>query len=830
MKKSIKVIGLLLFVLFWKNTLAKEVQLFFIFFFGSTETKGFKIVDGYVNKTDGTYCATYSSDDIINTLSSINGTSFKIYKKGTNLVKGKEWYTYNYDNNELYYFNQNSSYKVNEILQKLNMSNDYYPVISLFAHWEGDGVDGGIDMNSSNSSSKDNQNITIFGEKTIKKGKSITLKVTYNSLEKEKITWSSSNKRIATVSSSGKVTGVSQGTVTITAKTNNGAKDTIKIRIIEDTIKKVNISFNLNGGVITKKKTDEYSSKDNTIILTKNNSNIIQSISYGKKTDKNGLLDYNDENHIFIEKNGYYIKNKEEWNTRKDGTGKIYDQDKVYKASDFCDASKKDCNIILYANWIPKKIKVKYDCNGGYDTKVRTQELTYNKTNKLIDNKCFRYGYQFKEWTTTKNGNNILTSNKINKFIDSSISTILYAKWEYNNYGNLSNCTETIDKTMDDLGSINVKRCVKSYAEYFPQGFAVTDNYIYINSRNADYSNSIKRISRLSNKSDIMTIENAGHAQIFDVEQSQKEDLIILNYFVNKIKLTKNALEKNNGVGSSKNISLDKENENSYGTAYSNFYENQTVLPNEVFAFKGNWTTPKSILKISRNNYKDDKEYENKLKEVSNTIKKNTKNSLTDNILESPKYVSPQIAIDEVYDSIAFFFAKPMDKNGTVYIYKLSSFNKGKLELKKKFTIDRAYGQGIEIYGDYFYFHYGEYLYNNKGVGTNNTRVCTEENKKKDQCNKVVITRWKWNTDSEKINGTRKVLKFYINGEPEGITINNNRLYLITVTRASKKNKNGKIVFKKGTNVPENEEKLKDIRTNKRYYRNTIDIYEITGI
>ena len=83
-----------------------------------------------------------------------------------------------------------------------------------------------------------------------------------------------------------------------------------------------------------------------------------------------------------------------------------------------------------------------------------------------------------------------------------------------------------------------------------------------------------------------MTIENAGHAQIFDVEQSQKEDLIILNYFVNKIKLTKNALEKNNGVGSSKNISLDKENENSYGTAYSNFYEEAQLKRMEKIIFK----------------------------------------------------------------------------------------------------------------------------------------------------------------------------------------------------------------------------------------------------
>ena len=143
---------------FFVDVSAKEVQVFFITEGGSTSTNGFKIVDDYVNRTDGTYCATYKSNGTINKLNSINGASFSIYKSGTNLVSGREWYTYNYSNNKLYYFNQNNSYNIDEFLQKLSMRGDPYPVISLFAHWKGDGLDDGIDIGGTvkNASSKNN--------------------------------------------------------------------------------------------------------------------------------------------------------------------------------------------------------------------------------------------------------------------------------------------------------------------------------------------------------------------------------------------------------------------------------------------------------------------------------------------------------------------------------------------------------------------------------------------------------------------------------------------------------------------------------------------------
>ena len=107
MKKYIVFISLFLFsISFTVN--AKEVQIFFITEGGSTKSSGFKIVDDYVQKSDGTFCATYQSNEIIKRINSINGSSFSISKSGTSLVSGREWYTYNYDNNKLYYFNQNN--------------------------------------------------------------------------------------------------------------------------------------------------------------------------------------------------------------------------------------------------------------------------------------------------------------------------------------------------------------------------------------------------------------------------------------------------------------------------------------------------------------------------------------------------------------------------------------------------------------------------------------------------------------------------------------------------------------------------------------------------
>ena len=391
MKNIIKILIFILTFSFIQES-SKYVQIFFITEGGSTNTSGFKIIDDYVNRTDGTYCATYSSNGTIKKLNTINGASFSISKSGTNLVSGREWYTYNYDNNKLYYFNQNNSYDVASILQKLSMTNDPYPVISLFAHWKGDGVDGGIDIGGSSNGSTNTvkaKSISLSGSSKITKGKSTTLKVTLkpSNAKKETITWSSSNKNVATVNSSGKVTGVSKGTVTITAKTSSGKTATFKVSVVDEELHKVNLSFNMNGGKLASSHANTLSSSGNNIIRVKDNSRIIQTITYGSKTSSSGLPNYNNSNFLNIEKDGYIAKKGAEWNTKPDGSGKSYNHNKVYKASDFCNAKNSDCNVTLYINWEKKKthVYIKYNMNGG-TLENRHGSNTRANGNKIICN------------------------------------------------------------------------------------------------------------------------------------------------------------------------------------------------------------------------------------------------------------------------------------------------------------------------------------------------------------------------------------------------------------------------------------------------------------
>ncbi len=77
--------------------------------------------------------------------------------------------------------------------------------------------------------------VTLSKKGTVKliAGKTLTLKATVTpKLADQSVTWSS-NKKIATVSSKGKVTAKKAGTVTITAKTANGRKATVKIKVVK---------------------------------------------------------------------------------------------------------------------------------------------------------------------------------------------------------------------------------------------------------------------------------------------------------------------------------------------------------------------------------------------------------------------------------------------------------------------------------------------------------------------------------------------------------------------------------------------------------------------
>ena len=79
---------------------------------------------------------------------------------------------------------------------------------------------------------------------SLKKGSTKTLSVNFDPEEnKEDVTWSSSNTKVAKVDSNGKITAVSKGTATITAKTESGTELTCKVTVTEVASTKISLGY-----------------------------------------------------------------------------------------------------------------------------------------------------------------------------------------------------------------------------------------------------------------------------------------------------------------------------------------------------------------------------------------------------------------------------------------------------------------------------------------------------------------------------------------------------------------------------------------------------------
>ena len=137
------------------------------------------------------------------------------------------------------------------------------------------------------------------------------------------------------------------------------------------------IKFNVNGGELVK----ESSSAAISIVddyIYKNNNIYTLTIPYGGSTSSAGLPNYNGVRAINIVKLGYVAKKNAQW---KSIDGKTYSQNKVYKASDFCDASYKDCEITLFINWeASKSSKLSKKQNNAL---IETAEAYYNKKKNI---------------------------------------------------------------------------------------------------------------------------------------------------------------------------------------------------------------------------------------------------------------------------------------------------------------------------------------------------------------------------------------------------------------------------------------------------------------
>ena len=765
MKKSIKLLSIILISLFMINVNAKEVQIYFYSEGGKSDSKDFKVIDDYVTYKDGTNHATYKDTDTIKVINSIKGNKFKLKKNGTYQVFGKEWYTTNYNNNKYYYLDETKSYKVSDLIAKLGLTSDSYPVISFFANWEGD---YSIDPTSPIEEKPKAKSISLStSKKTIADNEKTRIEAKFNpsNAKTEIITWTSSNKKIATVNTVGTVSGVSKGTVTITAKTKSGLKATIKIKITESKAHVVYFRYKENGGKLTKPHKEEFSSK-NGDIYRKGKINI-HKITYGQTLSSSGLADYNNTNFINIKREGYTAKKGAEWNTKADGTGKSYSQTKKYKASDFCNASKKDCTVTLYVNWEKEK-----DINFLTQSSVNIYKGRYYNLNNFV-----KGGVGSVSWSS-ENGK-IATVNKegvVHALADGSVNIVAKTKngtdkikvqiktqTNSKNY-NLTNCTKMDVKTTGT--PVKLEDCIPDVDLRNPangtrhqiQGIAISDQYVYYSSpmngawlteaggtiNNTDDATTRKittiyivRVPRKSTTMEYMQIEYAGHGQGLDtsIKTADGKEMLYLNL-----------ASKFNDATSLLNGRVVR------GT----MYRGVGITTFTGSTNKANLRHPGKVVSITKS--------ENKLVlKTSSDFKKNgsfnatSYNNYLKSAVRNDNYrVNPETSVDEVNKRVA------VRSGHKVLIYNEAEFRNGKGTPIYSFTIDNSGTQGDDIYGNYFYTIGGM---TDVTIKKYDIRTGT----------KVAETYLDF-TEFLKDNG-------YVSVEPEGISFNKGVLYAGLVTR-----------------------------------------------
>lgn len=136
---------------------------------------------------------------------------------------------------------------------------------------------------------------------------------------------------------------------------------------------KVYIKLDANGGSVRGSTTYGSCRTNNNLIGCSWNSpkELFHTIDYGDSLDSAGLANYNNSDYLYITKDGYFAYASGAWicdsNSGCSTVGKTFDQDKAYKASEFCDASNGDCTVTLKVNW--KKIDATINdwrCQGIY--------------------------------------------------------------------------------------------------------------------------------------------------------------------------------------------------------------------------------------------------------------------------------------------------------------------------------------------------------------------------------------------------------------------------------------------------------------------------------
>ena len=175
-------------------------------------------------------------------------------------------------------------------------------------------------------------------------------------------------------------------------------------------VNKVYIKLNANGGNVKEKVSEEKSCGESTTGIincswNKSDGEIFHTINYGKKMNKNGLANYNNEDYLNITRKGFTTNNDQEWICLSGCTtsGKVYSQYEAYSSDDFCDAKENNCTVVLGVNWIEKQYTISYNANGGTGT-MESDTVSYNGNATIRSNDFERDGYTFAGWTTKSDG------------------------------------------------------------------------------------------------------------------------------------------------------------------------------------------------------------------------------------------------------------------------------------------------------------------------------------------------------------------------------------------------------------------------------------------
>ena len=235
-------------------------------------------------------------------------------------------------------------------------------------------------------------------------------------------------------------------------------------------INKVNIKFSTNSGTVQTSSTNASGNiykwkQDSSGVVSRTAangstySNPFFTLKYGSSTDRDGLPNYNNSKYLNITKTGHNAISGQEWKCLSGCTlsGKVFNQATVYKASDFCDASKGDCTVTLGVNWVASTYTITLDSQGATSSGTTKVYYQYNTTKTINGTVCYYYtnstltnclsnGYNitkptktnhtFRGYYTGTNGSGTNYVNSSGTFINNVYKTTgnrtLYAKWTLN--------------------------------------------------------------------------------------------------------------------------------------------------------------------------------------------------------------------------------------------------------------------------------------------------------------------------------------------------------------------------------------------------------------